>query len=270
MKKIVLSTIGAFFMTAAMMSCNQPKETEVSPTTAKAGEEPTSVIDQMEKEEGVKFFKRDVTLIDESGKNTVVMRFATLKKDALDAYLASHEYEIVPRHNVSKSISGNFSSNTLLNKKEYEEYPNLGRERIITEILSQSLENKVINYSIRVKVKSLNNARTTSTYAYSETHTTPKNWPEELIITVFGLPSCGFTDVLYGIDYKNTWASSWYSLDNKPWDNYKVVAPSDLYSGFPCNHPLRNGVRSHNVDGPWRVRFNIQHNGNYEFEWINP
>jgi len=80
MKKIVLSTMGAFFLAALMISCNQPKETEVSPTTAKAGEEPLSVIDLMEKEEGLKFFKRDVTLMDEKMGNEVVIRFAALNK----------------------------------------------------------------------------------------------------------------------------------------------------------------------------------------------
>ncbi len=269
MKKIVLSTMGAFFLTAVMFSCNQPKETEVSPTTTKAGEEPMSVIDQMEKEEGVKFFKRDVTLIDESGKNKVVMRFATLKLDALNAYIASHHYEIIPRYRL-KSKNTNSESTNPSNEKKNRESPNVERERIVTEVISTQLEKEVVSYAVKVTTRSIKNAKTLYNYAFSETHTTPANWPEELIITVHGKSNCAESHVLYGIDYKNTWSSSWYSLDGKAWDNYFVNANYDEYNWLPCDHPLRYRVRTHNVDGPYRVRFNIQHDANYDYEWVNP
>ncbi|WP_428667522.1 hypothetical protein [Runella sp.] len=270
MKKIVLSTMGAILLTALMISCNQPKETEVSPTTAKRGEEPLSVIDQMEKEEGVKFFKKDVTITDESGKNKVVMRFATLKEDALSAYLATHHYEIIPRFKASKAESTISQITNPLDEKKNKEFLNVERERIVTEVISKQLEKDVIGYAVKVTIGSIKNAKTLYNYAYSETHTTPDNWPEELIITVFGKVGCAESHVLYGIDYKNNWASSWYSLDGKPWDNYWVGADYGIYNWLPCEHPNHNGTRTHNVDGPYRVRFNIQHDGNYTYQWVNP
>lgn len=268
MKKIVLSTMGAFFLTAVMFRCNQPKETEVSPTTAKVGEESMSVIEQIEKEEGVKFFKKDVTLTDESGKNKIVMRFATLKEDALNAYLATAHYEIIPRFVASESKNTNPQITASLPERRNEEYLSLERERIVTEVISKSFENGVIGFAIRVTKKSTKNARPSYTYNYSETHTCDTNWPEELKITVFANAGCNESRVLFGIDYKNNWASGWYSLDNKPWDNYSVGADYGIYNWMPCEHPNHNGHFTKNVDGPYRVRFNMQHNYNYDFEWV--
>ena len=89
MKKIIFSVTSAFCFFALTQSCN--RQENLPPDASAIDEkEPTSVIDQMEKERGVKFFKKDVVLKDANGSE-ITMRYASEKQEHLDIYLKMHD-----------------------------------------------------------------------------------------------------------------------------------------------------------------------------------
>ncbi len=61
MKKFFMSLLSAAFLVIFVVGCNKQNETQVAPNPVQE-KEPSSVIDLMEREEGVKFFKKDVWL----------------------------------------------------------------------------------------------------------------------------------------------------------------------------------------------------------------
>jgi len=232
--------MGAFFLTAVMFSCNQPKETEVSPTTTKAGEEPTSVIDQMEKEEGVKFFKRDVTLIDKETSSKILVRFAAKNKDLLEQHLAGFDYSITTllRNDVlsqKKPIA--LSSVFNENKTTSTSMPKL-HSGIMTEILGAKISDKVVGYALKVSPKEVkaNNAKVLVQDEYWEL--TSMNWPERMDISVEN-DYLGARSINVGLEKKDRWYDSWHSMAS--WTQFSSYASSTRY------------YNDLDVDGPWRV-----------------
>ncbi len=238
MKKIVLSTMGALFVTAVMFSCNQPKETEVLPTTAKAGEEPLSVIDQMEKEEGVKFFKKDVTFIDEKSGNKVVIRFAAQNNDLLEQHLEGFNYAVIPlfRNEFSTVKEPVALSSTFINEKKRSDMPKL-HSGIITEILNADLSGQIVGYSIKVSPKEIRakNGKLLVQDIYWEN--VSMNWPERMDISVEN--DNGVRSINVGLEKKDRWYDSWHPMAS--WTQFYSEANSIKY------------YNDLNVDGPWRV-----------------
>lgn len=240
MKKIVLSTMGAFFLTALVMSCDQPKETEVAPTTAKTEEELLSAIDQMEKEEGVKFFKQDVVLKDKSTGTKIILRLASLDKETLEEHLTNIDFQVKP-------LFDDVSPNRLVNEPELEQKssPNQ-RSSMIVEVLEKQLPKGATGYRLSVKEKTINvlgakNAKVNLEQKQYEVISDP--WPEEFIIKV----NSG-QNVSYALDKKMNWTSSWTSFyQSGGW--YPLQGPTTV------SHWL-DGPQSHGLS-PWKARAKV-------------
>ncbi|MDF7816494.1 hypothetical protein P1X15_02770 [Runella sp. MFBS21] len=238
MKKIVLSTMGALFMTALMLSCDQSKETGITPTNAKAQEEPLSVIDQMEKEEGIKFFKRDVTLTDENTGLKVFLRFASFDEEMLEQHLANHDFKI---KTVFKEFPSKHSPSIPIKQKS----SNHDISTIITEVLKKELPKGATGYSLSVTSKPLNglNAKNAKINYSREWELISDTWPEELVISVVS----GQT-ISYALDKKMKWYSSWTTFyESGGW--------------YPLQGPATD---THWLDGPeayglspWKVRIKV-------------
>jgi hypothetical protein len=217
MKKIVLSTMGAFFLTAVMFSCNQPKETEVSPTTAKAGEESLSVIDQMEKEEGVTFFKRDILFKDAKSGSEILMRFASKKRDEFEYYMTNFDYTVEPvfagkeEELVAMPIE--------LKNRGGQLFPDLSRSGgLITEPLRMILKDGAVGYHIYVKRK-VESSSPKAKIAYQDLfwqHVSDKN-PKTWKVRV-DHNSGVVNTVNVGLEYRYHWYSSWQYW--WPWTQY--------------------------------------------------
>ena len=269
MKKFFILLIGAACFCVIVVSCNKQNGVEVAPTQEK---EPISVIDLMEKEEGIKYFKKDVVLRDASGKNKIVMRFAAVDEDALNYYLSVREHTVIPNPKTSKGLGKtkvDFTDNQIQN---IDSEIGASKIRVVSEVSSSQLDNGVVRYGIKVTTKNFSNTRLSQNYNFWETHICPTNWPETLTMTVYGTNDQCYPKLTWGLDYRTNWTATWYSLNNKPWDNY-------LLTGYPPNFfiPCTNtggGNQStstfvQDVDGPWRVRFNAQWNQEYSFVWFN-
>ena len=266
MKKFFISLIGAACFSVIVVGCSKQKGVEVAPTQQ---QEPTSVIDLMEKEEGVKYFKKDVVLRDASGKNKIVMRFAAVDEDALNYYLSVREHTVIPnpeKSNDLEKIKADFSDNRIQNTDSEIGASNI---RVISEVSSSQLDKGVVRYGIRVSSKNVSNTRLSQNYSFWETRICPTNWPETLTMAVFGSDDQCFPKLAWGLDYKSNWTSNWVSVNNKPWDNYLLTGyPPNFY--IPCTGTNQSTSRFiQNVDGLWRVRFNAQWNQEYSFIWYN-
>jgi hypothetical protein len=269
MKKFLVSLIGAACFAVIVASCNKKEGVEAAPTQEK---EPTSMIDLMEKEEGVKYFKKDVTLMDASGKNKIVMRFAAVDEDALDYYLSVREHTVILNPETGKGLG--VSKVDMMDKK----LQNTGNEtvagkiRVVSEVLSKQLEKSVARYGIKVSTKSVINARSAVSYGFWETIYCPSNWPETLTMTVFGSDNVCFPKLTWGIDVRINWTASWYTPNGRPWDGFLLTGAPPYY-WLPCTNRFGNNcstaVGVQGVDGPWRVRFNAQWNESYTYAWYN-
>lgn len=268
MKKFLVSLIGAACFTVIVASCNKKEGVEVAPTQEK---EPTSVIDLMEKEEGVKYFKKDVWLKDETGKDQVLMRFAALDEDALDYYLGVRQYTVTFKTETSSDRSVETSRIDLTNTKTHgtDLQMKVGAMRVITEVLSTRFDHSAVRYAIKVSTRNAINARSAVAYSFYETQTCPTNWPETLTMEVFGDHTNCSPRLTWGVDIRINWTASWQSLGGKPWDRYLLVG-TPPFSWLPCGNNNRSTAKGvMGIDGPWRVRFNAQWTDSYSFEWFN-
>ncbi|TAF94835.1 MAG: hypothetical protein EAZ46_09295 [Runella sp.] len=271
MKKFLVSLIGAACFTVIVASCNKKEGVEVAPTQEK---ESISEIDLMEKEEGVKYFKKDVTLMDASGKNKIVMRFAAVDEDALDYYLSVREHTVILDPETGKGLG--VSKVDLMNKNPQNTGNEIGagRIRVVSEVLSKQLEKSVVGYGIHVSTKNVINARSAVTYNFYETRVCDSNWPETLTMTVYsnGVNSDCFPRLTWGLDVRINWTASWYTPSGRPWDNFLLIGIRPM-SWLPCTNRFGNNCSTavvvQGIDGPWRTRFNAQWDQEYTWKWYN-
>ncbi len=239
MKKIVLSTMGALFMTALMLSCDQSKETGITPTNAKAQEEPLSVIDQMEKEEGIKFFKRDVTLTDKTTGNKILMRVAAKNNDLLEQHLTTFEYSVTTllRNDMRPAKEAISLSSVFKGNRISSTTPEL-HSGIMTEILNTQISGEAVGYSIKVSPKEIKatNGKVLAGSTYWE-HTS-MNWPERIDISVEN-GALGVRSIDVGLEKKDRWYDSWH--------------PYAAWTQFSSNPTSTKYYNDIDIDGPWRV-----------------
>ncbi|MFN4145191.1 MAG: hypothetical protein ACK4GN_05150 [Runella sp.] len=240
MKKFCIALIGAACFSVVVISCKQPKNEEVSPSLQ---QEPTSVIDLMEKEEGVKFFKKDITLKDVSGKNTVVIRFASHDLLTLENYLSSFDFEITP---VFKRVKNELNrTNKIL---ELSNQKNNSENSVLTEALSKNLDPKAMGYQLNIKLKAhfaseLKNGRGLS--FNSECVHISDAWPEEFKISLTN----GQNEVQYVVDKRMRWYYAWTYWFG--W--YSLSAPNAQVSHW-LDGPEEHGF------SPWKVRVKVAYN----------
>jgi hypothetical protein len=222
------------------ISCNNNNQPDVSPVSSVAKTEYTSEIDQMEKEEGVTFFKKDVLLKSKDGKSEVLMRFASKSQAALNAYLLDYNYTIKSMYDSDKSIRP--TSEVKLTDNSSNTTPSVGSDfSVITEPISKKLAKNAIGYRLSVNLKEeamakLKNSRVASTS--TNVHVSGV-WPEETKISLLS----GQNSVEYVIDKKQYWYYSW----------------TLMFGWFTLSGA--NAQRSHWLDGnqayglsPWKVR----------------
>ena len=246
MKKFFISLIGAACFTVIVASCNKQEGVEVAPTQEK---EPTSIIDLMEKEEGVKFFRRDIWLKDTKGENQVLMRFAATDKDMLDAYLAENEYSISPISAENIIVQNTFDQPKANNQKAI--VPTV-KQMIITEVLDDQLVSDIRGYVTNVKrkpngVDGNKKSRISSTYSSFATHVS-MNWPT--YYRVYGQSA-----IRHSMRIKDRWMNAWsepLSLIEQPNPNTLSYYRYDIDTWW---------------DGPWRARLEIDYNNSNDYSF---
>ncbi len=223
MKKLMYFATSLVMFSLFMISCNkQEQDLPFQPQNIKSNNdegEDFSNIEQIEKETGKVFFKKDVTIKDESGKNEIVIRFAAADRETLEGYLSTNAYSIKP---IGKL--GNSEAPRPLVKKTSTENtkPVVSNEiSIFTEMISQKLATDIRGLIINVKKneRELKNAR--PNYNYTATHLSSA-WPELLHVTSFN------NDVQYDIRYKDCNWCGWYipsgggGIIHYPWEGEKL------------------------------------------------
>ncbi len=121
-------------------------------------EEPKTEIEALEKEYGLTYFKKDLTLKDEKGLNEIKIRLGSQNKLALENYLSNHKISLVVKDREEKLLESSNQSDT---KKNVNQVEPAESEKVIIEILSQKQENpnKLIGLNINISenyAKSLN------------------------------------------------------------------------------------------------------------------
>jgi hypothetical protein len=270
------------------IGCNNNNQPDVSPVSSVAKTEYTSEIDQMEKEEGVTFFKKDVWIKDEAGKNQVLMRFASKNQSALNAYLLDYNYTIEPIIGVVKDETEkivNSGTQVSGNPQNVQNNAILANNAIVTEVISRKLSANVSSFSTIVSFKKERliepkNGRIAA-YSYNRwvTHLTTTNWPAWATVTLvrYSRTYDQCSTLEFGVDQKNCVLCQWYSLDSKPWDKYKIET-CNIYTTFagqisqsgPMAYSSSATQQATMSGSPYRARVNVQSStsDDYSVDWV--
>ena len=236
MKKFFISLIGAACFSVVVISCNKQDGVEVAPTQEK---EPTSMIDLMEKEEGVKFFKKDVWLKDKSGTTEVLMRFASKNEQALSDYLLMYEFSVEPVF-LNEVLISPKSSIAVPQPKDKMVTQNL-KAIVITESVESKLPEKAIAYQLNVVpkvelIESMKKRGKITQYGTLGEHVS-EVWPTWNDTRVE--PSGASTNsIQFSMEMRWRWTSSW-----QPVAGWTILS----------SNPQSARTHSFNVDGPWKV-----------------
>ena len=242
MKKFFISLIGAACFSVIMVGCSKQKGVEVAPTQQ---QEPTSVIDLMEKEEGVKYFKKDVVLRDASGKTEVVLRVASKDEDELSSYLKTYEFTVASVFEEGK----NADKTAEKGKDSGSQSVAAGGMNVLTESISVKLEDKAIGYRLGVGLKKSaiaeikRNGRVASYSSYAQ-HIS-EVWPELAKVTVQNEYSGGVNRIDIAIDQRWRWHYTWQPYYG--WQTLATQAIDDYRVWF------------YGIDGPWKSRANVHY-----------
>ena len=261
MKKFFISLIGAACFTVIVASCNKQEGVEVAPTQEK---EPTSMIDLMEKEEGVKFFKRDVTLKDATGTTQVLMRFASKDEEVLLNYLLMYNFSVTPVFSDNVSNSSKEAITTTETKNELN-IPN-AHFSVMTESMRSVLPEKAVGYRLNVKpnagiIESMKKkGLKVAQYGTLGEHIS-EVWPTWNDTRVDPLPISGFertNNIQFSMEHRWRWNSSW-----QPAAGWTILS----------SNPNSSRTWSFNVDGPWKVMARIYYDpfvmsgSGYDVSW---
>ena len=213
--KFVSATLMGCGLMLAIGSCNNAVQESVAPSSNIPLEnnktEPTSVIDLMEKEQGIKFFKKDVVLKDQNGSE-ITMRFASEKQEHLDIYLKMHDMTL---HSSFKVLDT--STDTPLAPappaNQTAIAPDLSNAiHVISERIDAKLAEGVKSYSLTTKsTKAMQNAKISASAPF---------YLEE----ISGVDPSGFK-------IKANWDMVWLAMDaREAWYNPNWVP---IYFGYP-------------------------------------
>ena len=230
------------------IGCNNNNQPDVSPvnSVAQTQTEFTSEIDLMEKQEGVTFFKKDVWIKDETGKDQVLMRFASVNKDLLDTYLEENHYTLLP-------ISGTISNQHSIDVKPTNNSTNLStiKQMVITEVVGIKSPSAIKEYVIHVERKSDNtknkkNGRVSITYSSFTIHVS-MNWPTYCRVYAT-------QPIRHSMRVKDRWMNSW-------------SAPSALLEHSSTNTYYEYKYKIDEWwDGPWRARLEVDYNNSSNYD----
>lgn len=220
------------------------------------GQEPKTAIEQMEKEAGKSFFKKDLVLRDASGQNEVLLRVASQSEEMLINYLAIHRLTITP---IFKQSAGTvFTEQINPEQSKASEKITKPEATIVTEAISQKLEANAIGYSLGVEVDNskLNDLSKKGRIMYLDlwAEHISEPWPTYLRLTVNPRGRFIRNEIRMKITVKDAWYNFWrdwftYS-DN--WLYYHSTETDGQY--MPSVPQTYTDV---NVDGPWKARAEI-------------
>lgn len=225
------------------------------------GQEPKTVIEQMEKEAGKPFFKKDLVLKDSSGMNQIVLRVASEQQDVLENYLAVYDIKLIPVFKKNQQEDAPQSLKPIQSSGNAAEL-NSGSS-VVTEVISKKLQEGATGYGLLVSVRNsaiaemVKNGRIQN-YQMFVQHTSD-NWPTYLELFVYPrrypqYPNDFFPNtVLMKVRVKDAWHTQWrdwYTLQNN-WLEYHTTGDWG-YAGI--------SKETIGVDGPWRAQAEVQYN----------
>jgi hypothetical protein len=244
MKKQVYSSFYLLGIIFLISSCNQEKQESVVPSNAEKA--PSTAIEAMERESGVKFYKRDLVLKDAANLNLVVLRVASLDEYSLNQYLEGFELTINPVFEIQSKeteLEGNSAQGNSVTKNAL---------AIITEALSVKLQDGAIGYELTVRMKkqvfeqATRNGRIASYSATSE-HISDE-WPEQGVLTVeSNATGGGYREVELTPQYRNHWYNTWQTVGTYTYGSYTNSSRTYIFS----------------IDGPWKWKYIVKYNPMY-------
>jgi hypothetical protein len=218
------------FLFFRLVGCNNNNQPDVSPVSSVAKTEYTSEIDQMEKEEGVTFFKKDVLLKSADGKSEVLMRFASRVKSDLETYLTMHEFKLSPiftKATTKAPVAG--ESDNKDNNKLQVQPTNTGKAiNIMSEQLSSKLEAGAIGYGIdtrNVPIAERPNMRISAEADYYIEIYSDRR-PDRYKMEVYS------EHVWLNMRYREGWANpNWFNVYNGYPNVWRQIFAKKVYSG---------------------------------------
>lgn len=240
-------------LTLIAVSCNQDEELRPSEDRNQR----MSEIALLEKEYGITFYKKDLILVDETGRNVVTMQIAAKHEAMVKAYLDTYGFSISPIYEEKHKTPRPDATEQVPIEKNQEEQTDL--DGIFTEVISKQLEEGVIGLrtTLTLKNRSLRGGRVAAPddFPNSATHyNTSGNWPE--IFKMYASSTVG---------YKFMGKSRWYS-------GWSTRTFCDYYSPTVCASYWEHGGEQWTaVDGPYDVRATVYYHyyWDYSFEWVN-
>ncbi|SEI69878.1 hypothetical protein SAMN04487995_1766 [Dyadobacter koreensis] len=206
----------AVFSSVFFMGCQDNQDvTTVDPETEKSA---LSEIARLEKESGITFAKKQLTLTDPSGLNKVTLQVASKDASALDEYLNSNElsiegisqkeYQDMAKHKVQYSQT-----------KENSSVPSESNNAsIITEATFVQLTDSFRGYRLNVKHKvSLASGKGARVQANVETKHVSDKFPEYIELT-FRSGTSSNASVQIAINLKQQWNTPFNPTDG--WHTY--------------------------------------------------
>jgi hypothetical protein len=225
-----------------MGSCNNNPTQDVIPVNKVNSSEFMSVIDQMEQEEGVKFFKRDIWFEDKASRTKILMRFASKDESELNYNLEAYEYSVKP---VFESENNDVSSN--IDKKQTPDISIVSQKisqaaGIICEPIVLDLKNGAIGYRIHVGIKPISSSTGRIKYQDSFWQHVSHNHPNKWKLKVQNKTSPNdYNFVNVGLEYRHHWYSSW--LPFYPWRQFGSYSDAtQTYGEFSAGNGQFNKV----------------------------
>lgn len=229
MKKIALLLLLGLFM----FSCKDSLKTVVD--TQKEDKSMISTLEQS----GVKLFKKEVVVFDESKTNSITLLVATRNNLELEKHFAKIKMSLTLDEEISESNVSNTNRPQLelLNKTE---------DGIFTEVVSKKFINNPKSYTIHFKLKDSNARKNSQLAGYTQsdwfTSSIGDNWAR--VTRSDMLQTVDDNSVNYEILKKANWYNGSYSL----------VISGYLYQGGNPSYAQANDNNAHR----WGIR--VRHN----------
>lgn len=240
----------AILVALLIAGCHQDEELQ----PLESSDKNQSEIALLEKELGITFYKKDLKLIDETGRNVVTLQIAGKDKAMVDAYLEMYEFSVSPIFRNQYESSDAAKQSPVDNGAA--EKTNI--DGIFTEVISKQLDKNVIGLrtTLTLKNRSLQGrVAAPGDFPSSATHyNTSGNWPE--IFKMYASSTVG-----YQFMGKSRWYSGWSTRTFCDYYNPSVCA----------TYWEHGGEQWTSVDGPYDVRVTVYYfqYWDYSFEWIN-
>jgi hypothetical protein len=167
---------------------------------------PATLIEVLEKEQGVTYFKKDVTLKDEKGTSIVIMRIASLSKVELDKVIDNYELSIFPSYANDFKKENEVKESSAINATTQTEQKIT--QNVIFEPISIKLAEGVQTYGTNIKpnkafVEKMKSSKVDASNWNAAWSFTGHNWAGAAELKVFKNPNGTANSVEYRIECKD-------------------------------------------------------------------